>query len=130
MILKFEQPSLYGKNVYGKNSYPTSVGETVSTESLYEKIVFFNYRIVSNSSFYFEGLGVTSDYSRFNKIELKWNFVRNAIGYCIYKGDNEKEMSPVAYTKENFHFLYEQNQNKTVFFKILPLFKKEVKGGA
>ena len=112
LILKFEQPSLYGKNVYGSNNYPSNVNNTNGADGLYDKIVFFNYRIVSNSSFYFEGLGVTSDYSRFNKIELKWNYVKDAIGYCIYKGNTEKELSPFVYTKDNFHYVFEQNQNK------------------
>ncbi len=125
-ITQLDSPSLFGKSVYGKNGYPTVGNNKIVTEGLPERVLYTTYRNISNESYYFEGENITNEISRFNKIELKWNPVVNAIGYCILKGASDKVLLPIGYTKENFYYLFEKEQGKNLFFKICPLYPKVV----
>lgn len=127
MIVKqLDAPSLYGKSVYGKNSYPSISNNKTVLDNLPEKVVFCTYRNFSNESYYFELENITSDPSRFNKIEFKWNPVKNAIGYCIFRGISDKELVPAGYSKNCYYYFHEKNQGQNIFFKIVPLFEKVV----
>ena len=124
-ITQLDSPSLYGRTIYGKNSYPDTSNNNIVVENLPTKVVFTTYRNISNESYYFEGENITSDAGKFNKIELKWNPVKDAIGYCILKGNSDKELIPAGYSKNTFYYFHEKDLGKNLFFKINPLFKKD-----
>lgn len=123
-ITQLDTPSLYGKTIYGKNGYPDLSNNNLVLENLPVKVVFTTYRNISNESYYFEGENISSDTGKFNKIELKWNPVKDAIGYCILKGNSDKELIASGYTKDTFYYFHEKDLGKNLFFKICPLFLK------
>lgn len=123
-IQQLDSPSIYGKTIYGKNGYPSYENNLSVSENLPEKIIFCTYRNISNESYYFESENITQSTGKFNKIELKWNPVKNAKGYCIFKGISDKKLAPSGYSKNTFFYFHEEDHGKTLFFKIVPLFEK------
>lgn len=114
----------YGDSNYGTHHYNYKENDYAFETKENNSILYLKYDLISPGSIYLEK-EITNDKNKFSGLSMKWNPVKDAIGYYIYKGANENSLEKTFITKSNKFVDMQLRTNDKYFYKIVPIFKKE-----
>jgi hypothetical protein len=122
-IIEIHQSYTYNDFAYGNNSYQ-NFQEQKGIDIIKDKVYNLKYELYNYGADFNEGI-LGNYYEKNVQLKLKWNRVKDAKAYAVYKGLSDRELRLYTITEDNFYF-DSKLINVNEYYQIVPLFDSSV----